>query len=220
MNPVLALITDRRRLQGEPGAAWERSLVRQVGEAARAGVSLVQVREPGLEAAALVRLVAACVAAVRGTTCRVVVNDRLDVALAAGAHGVHLRGVSVPADRARRLVPRPLLVGRSVHTVEEVAGPDKGLVDYLLFGAVFETASKPGRPAAGLEALAGAVAATTIPVLALGGVTPERFAAVARTGAAGLAGIGLFAVAAPGAPARIVAAARAAFDTRLSRSLT
>ncbi len=76
--------------------------------------------------------------AVKGTRTRILVNDRLDVALAAGAHGVHLRGDSMPASRARSLAPIGFLIGRSVHSVDEaVRRHADGGVDYLLFGAVF-----------------------------------------------------------------------------------
>lgn len=221
-RPILMLVTGGRlSTVADPAAASDAAerQVRLVAEAVRAGVSLVQVREPGLETRDLTRLVADCVAAVRGTACRVLVNDRLDVALATGAHGVHLRGASVPARRARALLPRPLLLGQSVHTRDEAAAADPADLDYLLFGTVFETASKPGRAPAGLPALRAAVEATMVPVLAIGGVTVERLAAVAGAGAAGLAGIGLFAGEGPGGLASVVGAARAAFDTDLRRSL-
>src|SRR5688500_6488660 len=162
------MITDRTRL---PGGRSE-TLIDCVAAAARAGVHLVQIRERDMEAAPLTRLVAACVAAVAGTRARVLVNDRIDVALAAGAHGVHLRGDSIPAPRARRIVPAPFLIGRSVHSAAEGRrAEDEGGVDYLLFGTVFDTASKPGVAAAGCAALAQAVAATRLPVLAVGGMT-------------------------------------------------
>jgi thiamine-phosphate pyrophosphorylase len=153
----------------------------------------VQIRERQLEGAALVDLVERCVAAVRGTRTRVVVNDRLDVALIARAQGVHLRGDSVPAARVRALSPRGFLVGRSVHDVAGVrAATAEGGVDYLVFGTVFPTASKPASLVCGAAALADAAAATPLPVLAIGGMTPERLREVAGAGAAGWAGIGLF----------------------------
>src|SRR5688572_21057384 len=103
------MITDRRRFAGA-----EDALVQRVAAAAAAGVNLVQVRERDLDARDLTRLVARCVSAVQGTRARILVNDRLDVALAAGAHGVHLRGDSLPASRARALAPIGVLIGRSV----------------------------------------------------------------------------------------------------------
>jgi thiamine-phosphate diphosphorylase len=164
-----------------------------VQTAAHAGVHLVQIREPGLDGGPLMRLVSACVVAVRDTRTRVIVNDRVDVALAAGAHGVHLRSDSFAAGRIRCWVPRPFLIGRSVHSVSEaVAAADGGVVDYLIFGTVFESSSKPGRAATGTGALGAVVRATALPVLAIGGITPTRIDEVMAAGAAGAAGISMF----------------------------
>jgi thiamine-phosphate diphosphorylase len=123
----------------------------------------------------------------------VLVNDRFDVALAAGAHGVHLRSDSFPASRLRTRAPRGFLIGRSVHSVADAvaAAADDG-VDYLIFGTVFASGSKPDRPAAGLRELAAVAGATRLPVLAIGGVTAGTIADVMRAGAAGVAGISMF----------------------------
>jgi len=187
VGPVLCLITDRRRW----GALWEQRLLEQVRAASRAGVHLVQVREPDLDGRALTALVRACLAAVQATPTRILVNERIDVALVAGAHGVHLRSTSVPTPRARELCPRPLLVGRSVHSGDDLslAGEE---ADYLLFGTVFPTGSKPGQGAAGLNALRRGVRAAPVPVLAVGGVIPERMAEILATGASGVAAISAF----------------------------
>ena len=127
----------------------------------------------------------------RGTATRVVVNDRLDVALACGADGVHLRGDSFAVADARRLAPEGFLVGRSVHTPEEaVAG---GGADYLIAGTVFPSASKPtGRAFLNVSGLRAIVAAVQVPVLAIGGITEAGAGRVAAAGAAGVAAIGLF----------------------------
>ena len=157
------------------------------------GVHLVQVRERDLDGGPLTRLVTACVDAVRGTRARVVVNDRFDVALAAGAHGVHLRGDSFPASRIRAYAPRGFLIGRSVHSVSDAVLAAKGdAVDYLIYGTVFASGSKPNRPAAGLRELSAVASATRLPVLAIGGMTMGRIADVMRAGAAGVAGISMF----------------------------
>jgi len=188
MGPVICLITDRRR-----AGAGDAGLVARVRAAARAGVDLVQIRERDLDGRALADLVARCVTAVSGTRTRIVVNDRLDVALSAGAHGVHLRSDSFPAARARGIAPPGFLVGRSVHSPSEAAGAWAwGAVDYLIFGAVFNTASKTGRAPAGVSALGDVVRATPIPVLGVGGVDVDNAGLVARAGAAGVAGIGVF----------------------------
>jgi thiamine-phosphate pyrophosphorylase len=159
-------------------------------------VDLVQVRERDLDGGPLTSLVRRCVDAVRGSRARVLVNDRVDVALAAGAHGVHLRADSVPAARVRAICPPGFLLGRSVHARDEaIAAAAAGGLDYLLFGTVFATPSKPGRAPAGLAVLADVASAVTIPVLAVGGVTPDTVEQVVRAGAAGFAAIGMFAAA-------------------------
>lgn len=189
MSPVLCFVTDRRRF----GASWEHALVHRVRAAAVEGVHLIQIRERDLDGGPLTRLVAACVGAVRGTRARVLVNDRFDVAVAAGAHGVHLRGDSFAAPRVRACAPPGFLIGRSVHSVSDaVAAADGDAINYLIFGTVFESASKPGRVASGLRDLSAVVCATAIPVLAIGGITSDRIADVMRAGAAGVAAISMF----------------------------
>jgi len=190
MRPVICMVTARQT----SGPGGDRALVDRIRAAADAGVHLVQVRQPNLEGLALTRLVEDAVLAVRGTPARVIVNERVDVALAAGAHGVHLRGDSIGALLVRGLCPPSFLIGRSVHSADEAdrAARDGGL-DYLIFGTVFSTSSKPGRPAAGPALLADTCAAVALPVLAIGGMTVERLGDVAGSGAAGFAAINLFA---------------------------
>jgi thiamine-phosphate pyrophosphorylase len=204
MKPVLCLITERRRW------ADEEAFLGSVAAAAQAGVHLIQVREHDLEGRALVSLVRRCLAVARGTRARVVVNDRLDVALAAGAHGVHLRETSMPAQCVRTVAPPGFLVGRSVHTVEGARQVSaQGGLDYLAFGPVLPTTSKPRAAGAGLDALAEVVASTPLPVLALGGIDAPQARAIGRTGAAGMAAIGFWA----GCPTNHMAAAAEAFST-------
>jgi thiamine-phosphate diphosphorylase len=204
------MVTDRLRLDGDR----EQALVERVGAAARAGVHLIQVRERDLAARPLTWLVERCVEAVRGTRARVLVNDRVDVALAAGAHGVHLRGDSMPAARVRILAPPAFLIGRSVHSPDEALRAQAGDgLDYLVFGTVFGTASKPGAVASGLAALAQAAAATRLPVFAFGGINAATIRGVGATGAAGFAAIGLFADQPPDQLQVSVQQASQAFDT-------
>ena len=193
-RPVTMLVTDRRLAGGEGPAALDR-LIEIVERAAAAGVSLVQVRERGLDDRSLLSLVQRILRAASGTATRVVVNDRIDIALASGSDGVHLPADGIPPADARRLLSPASLVGRSVHSAREAAEITKsGGCDYLLYGTVFATASKPaGHPVAGPEGLAAACSATGLPVLAIGGISPARFPAIAASGAAGLAAIGLFA---------------------------
>ena len=210
MRPVICMITDDRLAAGRARAG----LVAAVHAAAVAGVHLIQIRERGLDDRDLLAVTRQCLEAVRGTRARILVNDRLDVALAAGAHGVHLRSDSLPATRARSLAAPGFLIGCSVHSVEDAerAAADDA-VDYLVFGTVFATASKPGRRPAGATMLAEVVRATTIPVLAVGGVTAENASQVAQTGAAGIAAIGLFAESALQTIVTNVRRATRAFDT-------
>ena len=199
-RPILCLVTDRRRL-GPPGRMADvEPVVAQVRAAARAGVDLVQVRERDLEAGPLATLVSACVEAARGSQLRVLVNDRLDVAVASGAHGVHLRSDSLPADRVRAMAPEGFLLGRSVHGEREARTvASTGVLDYLVFGTVFSTGSKPpGHLTAGVETLDRVARSVPVPVLGIGGIDAARLPMVAGTAAAGIAAIGYFAEAASG----------------------
>lgn len=223
--PVLCLVTDRRRFDAAGTASACDALVGQAEEAAEAGIDLLQVREPDLDDATLLRLVERLRVAVAGTGTRLVVNDRVDIALAAGAQGVHLRESSYAAARARTLLGSAALIGRSVHDEPAARTLDEsGVLDYLIFGTVFTTSSKPlGHPVAGLDALSGVVRACRRPVLAIGGISAGNVAAVARTGVAGVAGIGLFlGTRSPGARAALslrqaVATVRLAFTEHHAR---
>jgi len=123
------------------------------------------------------------------------INDRVDVALAAQAGGVHLPARGFAAARVRAAAPPGFLIGRSVHTeAEAIQAQAAGGCDYLIFGSAFETASKaPGYPVAGLDALARVCRSVDLPVVAVGGITLDRVPDVARAGAAGIAAIRLFA---------------------------
>jgi thiamine-phosphate pyrophosphorylase len=215
-RPLTCLVTDRRRwLLDAVDPALPQLMARRVGIAARAGIDVVQVREPDLPAKDQVAISAACVEIVRRTDTLIVVNERADVALAAGAHGVHLRGSSLPAARIRRLVPPGFIVGRSVHSASEVlAGVGEG-VDYLIAGTVFPSRSKPAEhrllePAG----LARVVSAATVPVLAIGGVSAQNVSLVALAGAAGVAAIDMFtdALGAEDSMKKLLESLRAAFE--------
>jgi thiamine-phosphate diphosphorylase len=180
---MIVLVTDRRR----------RPAVEQASEAAAAGVDVIQVRERDLEARDLAELVADVVRVTRGSSTRVVVNDRVDVAMACGADGVHLRGDSMPGVRVRGLAPDGFLISCSVHSAGEAVAA-AGAADYLVAGTVFPTTSKPGMTQfLGVDGLAAIVGAVSVPILAIGGLTVARAAEVAAAGAAGVAAIGLFA---------------------------
>jgi thiamine-phosphate pyrophosphorylase len=192
-QPLVCLVTDRRRLA--PAARTVRdeliALDRVIDDAIAAGVDLVQVRERDLDAAVLTGFVRRIVARADGTPTCIVVNDRADVAIAAGAAGVHVRSDGPPAARLRALGPAGAwVIGRSCHA-DDASSVAAG-ADYVLFGAVFATTSKPGATAAGIDALAHWCRATDVPVVAIGGLTPRGAEACAAAGAAGAAAIGAF----------------------------
>ncbi|MBV8203272.1 MAG: thiamine phosphate synthase [Acidobacteria bacterium] len=165
-------------------AAWFAAL-------AAAGVDAVQLREKRLDDLALYELARLARAALPPPAL-LLVNGRADVALAAGADGVHLPADGVPAGALRARFGGSLLIGVSTHRLEEVEQARRAGADYVLFGPVYPMPAASGHgPPVGLAALARA-ATLGIPVYALGGVTLERFAAVAAAGAAGVAGIRLF----------------------------
>lgn len=182
-------VTDRRRF----GLSVD-ALVERVALAARQGVDVIQVRERDLPDRDLAALVRQIVSAVRGTAARVVVNDRADIAVAAGAGGVHLRGDSISASRVRAIVPPGFLIGRSVHTTGEAdAAIAGGGCDYLLFGTVYPSMGKPeGHPVAGLARLEEVCRRSPLPVIAIGGIDRSRVQEIRDAGAAGLAAVGLF----------------------------
>jgi thiamine-phosphate pyrophosphorylase len=190
----LCLVTHRLRLAAAMGASATDGLsllVEQVAAAAGAGVDVVQVREPDLEGGDMVELVRRCVAVCASTATKVVVNDRLDVALAAGAHGVHLKEQSFAPEAARRLTPRGFLIGCSVHSIESAVA--RRSADYLIAGTVQPTVSKPAADYLDWAGLAAIVrAASPTPVLGIGGLDVRSIPSLAETCAAGLAAVGAF----------------------------
>lgn len=218
-RPVtICLVTDRRRLS--PGARTTHeelvALEAALDEAIGAGIDLIQIRERDLDAAPLAAFVRHVMARARGTSTRVVVNDRADVALAAGADGVHLRSDGPPVDRVRAIGPRGWIVGRSIHGEAEV--PAHAAADYLLFGTVFASASKgESAPWQGLEGLRHAASRSKAPMLAIGGITAQNAASCLVAGAAGIAAIGAFL--GSGAVADRVAAMRRAFAAHFDNLL-
>ena len=169
-------VTDRR--QGD--------VIASAARAVRDGVEMIQVREKDLSARELFDLVARIRDLAAGTRTRVLVNDRLDVALSAGIDGVHLPADGLPAERVRPLVT---LLGVSTHTVDEAIAAEQARADFIVFGPVYDS---PGKDAVGLEPLRQVVSAVKIPVLAIGGMTMLNSGPVLQAGAAGIAGIRLF----------------------------
>lgn len=168
-------------------AISERASPEWLRRLAEAGVGAVQIREKELDDRAVLELAREA----RKALATVLVNGRLDIALAAGADGAHLPADGVPVAALRRRFPSALL-GISTHTVQEVERALQDGADYVTFGPVWPTPSKERYgPPVGVEALARAAEAG-IPVYALGGVMLSRFEEAAAAGAAGVAGIRLF----------------------------
>ena len=183
----LFYITDRTQIRST-------TLDASIAQAIAAGVDWVQIREKDLPARRLLALTETAVSHARqqGTT-RVVVNDRLDVALAAHAHGVHLGSRSMPVDVVRKSAPPEFLVGVSCHSLAEAQAAEKAGADYLLLGPIFSTPSKlQYGPPLGLAKLREVTSQVSLPVFALGGITADRVAACREKGAAGIAAIRLF----------------------------
>lgn len=169
------------------------ALLERIGAAFRAGVDWVQVREKHMPARALCALVERAARLPERGAGKLLVKERLDVALACGADGVHLPADSLPAGAVRRATPRDFLVGVSCHTVEEVEAAAREGASFAVLGPIFVT---PGKgPPLGVDLLreaCGRVAPLRFPLLALGGVTVENAFACLEAGAAGLAAIRLF----------------------------
>lgn len=178
----LYLITDRR--QAPPG----RALVDIVRSACEGGVRAVQLREKDLSAADLFPLALELRALTLQYGARLLINDRIDVALAVGADGVHLGEHSLPAAVARRILGPARLIGVSTHRLEDLSPASLDGADFVTFGPVYFTPSKAayGKPA-GLGLLGEACDASPLPVFALGGITPERVEPTMAAGAGGVA---------------------------------
>lgn len=221
--PLLCYVTDRSLFRAEP-AAEHRILLKKIAAAASAGVDWIQIREkdlsgkesstlareavklaadrprndsPGAEPASSVSPRVPGCSPARPIHARILVNDRLDIALAAHAGGVHLGEQSLPPQQAARLLKwlerEDFLIGASCHSPQAATEAERGGAHYLFFGPVFATPSKAayGAPQ-GLDRLGEVCRSVTLPVLAIGGITPENAAACLSAGASGIAAIRLF----------------------------
>jgi thiamine-phosphate pyrophosphorylase len=194
----LYVITDSALPPGRPHVEIARA-------ALAGGADAVQLRDKGAAAQNLCTAASEIQPLARKFGAVFIVNDRVDVALVAGADGAHVGQQDLPAREARRILPRPGILGVSCGTPQEARKAARDGADYIGVGPVFATGTKPDAgDAIGLERLAAIVAAAGVPVVAIGGIDHENVAAVIRTGVAGAA-----VVAAVVGAADMAAAARA-----------
>jgi thiamine-phosphate pyrophosphorylase len=189
-------VTDRQAL-AVPAPDQMRLLLEKIASAAQAGVDWIQIREKDLTARELAALVRDAVRRVP-RSCGILVNDRLDVAAACGASGVHLGEKSISADEAKQFVRgRDLrgdfFVGVSVHSPQAAQQAEREGANYVIFGPVYETPSKaPFGPPQGIERLEEVCRTVAIPVIAIGGISLQNAAECLAAGASGIAAIRLF----------------------------
>ncbi|PYT06219.1 MAG: thiamine phosphate synthase [Acidobacteria bacterium] len=191
--PLVYVITDRRLLSPPAKIQEQTFLIEFAQRAFAAGVDILQIREPDLSARDQLSVAENIAALAYKSGAGVLINDRADIAVCAAA-GVHLTTRSLSAEVVRGLFSPDLVIGVSTHSFEEAKAAESGGADFIVFGPVFETASKKqyGEPV-GIEALRRVAASLSIPVLALGGIKPTNFFEALNAGAQGIAGISMFA---------------------------
>ena len=196
MAVQLYYITDRSQFPGD-GREQERRLLEKIAECAAAGVDMIQLREKELSARALEKLALKAMEALGGSSARLLINSRTDVALACGAHGVHLPANDLPASEVRAIFARAgvhqPMIGASAHSAAEVDSAEAHGADFAVFAPVFEKSGMANRE--GLEQLrriCHRADKAHMPVLALGGITLENARQCIEAGAAGIAAIRLF----------------------------
>jgi thiamine-phosphate pyrophosphorylase len=178
---TLYLITDRK-LTGN------RTLTATVEEACKAGIRAVQLRERDLNADRLFELAKNLRGITRAYNARLFINDRIDIALAVDADGVHLPESSLPISEVRKLLPEGKLIGASVHSLDGAKKAERDGADFLVLGTIYHTPSKPDlvKPA-GTESIVLITQNISVPVFAVGGITPEKARECIEAGAHGIA---------------------------------
>lgn len=177
----LYLITDRTQTAGRPLSAV-------VADALEGGVRMLQLREKDLSSRDLLDLAMELRQLTKSYNAQLIINDRIDIALAVGADGVHLGVASIPVAVVRGIVGKDFLIGYSAHAVSEALEAEQDGADFITFGPVFDTPSKRsyGQPL-GLQTLSEAVKTLSIPVYALGGIKLSAMSRLLTTGCRGIA---------------------------------
>jgi thiamine-phosphate diphosphorylase len=177
--PVLCYVVSKATVK-------DGDLAKAVSDAVAGGVTMVQLREPGMPAGELLEAAQSLKPITRGKAL-LIINDRVDVALAVAADGVQLPDAGLPSRAARGQVGKYAVVGRSVHNAEAAVNATRDGADFVLAGTIYKTASKPDAKPAGVALIKEITKDSTLPVVAIGGITPERVGDVVKAGAAGVA---------------------------------
>ncbi len=174
-------MTDRTVTGGDLG-----DLIERVAQAVRGGVDLVQLREKDLPGGALLELAGSLSEAIGGRA-RLIINERADVALAAGAQGVQLGEDGLPVSAARKTLGSGALIGRSVHSAPSASQAEADGADFLIVGTMYASRSHPGEEPAGPDLMRRVSSACRLPLIGIGGITPENAPELIEAGATGVA---------------------------------
>jgi thiamine-phosphate pyrophosphorylase len=165
-----------------------RDLAYLAGEAVLGGVTIVQLRAKGLETREFLELANRMAAALKRRSVSLIINDRIDIALACGAEGVHLGQDDMPLDKARQLLGKSKIIGVSVNTLKEAQEAERQGADYVGLGPIYATTTKDtDLPALGPEGIRRMRPKIGIPIIAIGGINVDNATNVMRAGAAGIA---------------------------------
>ena len=181
------MVTDRRRLGNEAGSDDIGALDALVAEAVRADVDLLQIRQPDLSDRLLVEVVSRAMTAARGSGTKIIVNDRVDLAIACQADGVQLGSTGLPTNVVRIMVGSDVWIGKSVHSTEEALTAQRDGAHLILLGTIFQSRSHPDFAGIGIGEIQRTCSVIDLPVIAIGGINQYNVADVVHSGAMGAA---------------------------------